>query len=182
MSASTSQWRLITNQCRNHTETTRIHGVECAASAAGCKSMTAAECINKQREQRGMKTPNCCSDRACKQRPRPAQTPTHGDGDENRRSGQPSKDRAPINSTQAKSQPSPHTKATDAKITRPHKVHTEGPPAKRSRAKVAISKFNGQSWRPVALSHYSAVFGTREGQIFKESQKQKDVILTDSDR
>lgn len=84
MSASTSRRRLITNQCRNHTETKRIHRVESAASAAGCKSMTAAECINKQREQRGIKTPNCCSDIASRQRPRPAQTPTHGDGDENR--------------------------------------------------------------------------------------------------
>lgn len=171
MSASTSQRRLITNQCCNHTETKRIHGVECAASAAGCKSLTAAERINKQREQRGIKTPNCCSDRACKQRPRPAQTPTHGDGDENRRSGQPSKDRAPINSTQAKSQPSPHTKATDAKITRPHKVHTEGPPAKRSRAKVAISRFNGQSWRPVACSHYSAVFGFEQKHVRGRNSK-----------
>lgn len=177
MSASTSRRRLITNQCRNHTETKRIHRVECAASAAGCKSMTAAECINKQREQRGIKTPNCCSDIACKQRPRPAQTPTHGDRDENRRSGQPSKDRAPINSTQAKSQPSPHTKATDAKITCAHKVHTDGPPAKRSRAKLTISKLNGQSWRPVALSHYSAVFGFEQkhvrGRYSKKAKNKK---------
>lgn len=94
-----------------------------------------------------------------------------------RKQKEPSKDKVPINSTQAKSQPSPHTKATDAKITRPHKVHTDGPPAKRSRAKLTISKFNGQSWRPVALSHYSAVFGFEQkhvrGRYSKKAKNKK---------
>ncbi len=49
------------------------------------------------------------------------------------------------------------------------KVHTipqtEGLLEKRSRVKVAVSRLNGRSWRPVALSHDWAVFGFEQNHV-----------------
>lgn len=70
LSASTSQWSLITNQCHDHSWATRLRGLVCAASATGCKSLTTAERTNKQREQSGIKNTKTAARIACANRGR----------------------------------------------------------------------------------------------------------------